>query len=112
MSDEEFWGLTFLEAHWLMEQYTRRLEREQRPLALLLWHFVNVHRNPERQREPFSWDEVRTWLGYAPLPEPDEVPEPEDPVERMSAFVEYWNQIPDGPRPAGMPPPDVRNGTG
>ena len=97
-----------------MEQYRRRVEREQRPLALLLWHFVNVHRNPVQQREPFAWDEVRGLLGYAPLPDPPvaETPAPADPVERMSAFVAYWNQIPDGPRPAGMPPPDVRNGTG
>lgn len=102
-----------------MAQYTRRVEREQRPLALLLWHFVNVHRgtvddNSGRPRDPFEWDEVRGWLGYAPLPAPpvEETPEPEDPVERMSAFVAYWNQIPDGPRPAGMPSPDGHNGTG
>jgi hypothetical protein len=48
----------------LAVQHRRQQEREDRRAALGAWILVNVNRDSEKKREPFSLEEVTAWLGY------------------------------------------------
>lgn len=87
--------MTFREFGLLQDEYQRAKQDAERPMALLLWQYLNVHR-PETQREGYPWEDVCEWLGYGP-PAPES--EPEDLEARMGQFVAFWNAIPDGPGP-------------
>jgi hypothetical protein len=88
--------LTFRECALLRAAYGEAKEARERPLALLLWQQVNVHR--DSKAEPVAWEEIRQLLGYAPAPSPDE-PTPDELEARMAGFVEFWNALPDMQRP-------------
>lgn len=87
--------MTFREFGLLQDEYWRAKQDQERPMALLLWQYLNVH-CPETQRDGYPWEDVCEWLGYA-YPEPE--PEAESLEERMGRFVEFWNAMPEGPRP-------------
>lgn len=64
MSEQEFWHLTFREAHLLHAAYWQRQKRATVPMAMLIQVLLNVNRDTEQRREPFGVDEVLEWLGF------------------------------------------------
>jgi len=71
-------------------------------MLLLLQVTMNVHRDSEHRRDPFTWDEVRSWFGYAPTPVHVE-PDVDALKDRMERFAQFWNALPEVPRTGYIP---------
>ena len=65
LRDVEFWRLTLYELDLLSLWHRHRQEREDRRACVSAWLLANINRDTKTKSEPFSLDEVVSWLGYA-----------------------------------------------
>jgi hypothetical protein len=90
--------LTLYELDLLSVEHRRLQERADRRAALAAWMLVNVNRDTDKHREPFTLEEVTGWLGYAAQyvaptrPVVEESPQTPDEIKRRLAMVHLLHQ--------------------
>jgi Phage tail assembly chaperone protein, TAC len=93
LSDAEFWRLTLYELDLLTVRHRRVQHIEDRRAALAAWRLANAHRDSEKKREPFSFEDVVAWLG-TPYARPQPVPKRAtmDEVKQNLGLIGLFNQ--------------------
>ena len=91
-----------------MEQYRRQQEREDRRAALGAWAQIELERDPDKRSQPFTIEEIVSWLGHgfqhidqeaAPAPPPQ--PTQEELAEKIQMLHTLYSTSPtNGAGPA------------
>jgi hypothetical protein len=108
LSASEFWRWTLYELDLLSVRHRRLQEREDRRSAMAAWVLANVNRDTTARTQPFSLEEVTTWLGYSgtyvrPAPEPAPEPATVDELKHRLDIVHMLHQGFYGPNGGGEP---------
>jgi hypothetical protein len=91
--------LTFYEFDLLVLVHRRMQEREDRRAALTAWIQVEMNRDTSKRTEPFSLEELVSWLGHgfqeprreAAASEP-EAPGTEELMQKALSFVQMFGE--------------------
>ena len=93
--------MTFAEFALLAEQYRGQQDRLDRRAALGAWVLANVNRDAKARPEPFTLEEVASWLGHGfarRTPPPEALP-PAALHERLALLHSFYGdngQSPEG----------------
>lgn len=67
----EFWERTPRQIQVLMRRATEKEWRLARRIGALELHYLNAHRDTEKQPVPLCLDDIVPWLSWIPKPEPE-----------------------------------------
>jgi hypothetical protein len=91
LTDTEFWRMTLHEVDVLACRWRDQQARRDRGTAMLIQVLLNVNRDTQHRREPFTLEEVMEALGHQPpAPPPPPVRTPEEIAAQIAVLHSFY----------------------